>query len=72
MQALGASRRWPRKAITPAGIRALTIWARTRAGRPLIVAVRQIDGRDWLIIGARGMDAAEVAEFEEWEARRER
>ncbi len=69
LQALGAERRWPRWAVAPNGVRVLTVWARSDAGRPLIVAVRQIDAWDWQIIGARVMDGGNVAEFEEWEAR---
>ena len=67
VQALGADRRWPRRATGPGGVGALTVWARTRSGRPLIVAVRQTGDWDWLIIGARGMEPAEAAEFEQWE-----
>jgi hypothetical protein len=67
MQALGADRRWPRRATGPGGVGVLTVWARTRAGRPLIVAVRQSGDWDWLIIGARNMDPAETAEFKTWE-----
>jgi hypothetical protein len=52
-------------------VRVLTVWARTRTGRPLIVAVRQTADWDWdwdwLIIGARAMTAAETAEFDRWE-----
>jgi hypothetical protein len=41
----------------------LTVWARTTAGRPLIVAVRQTGEWNWLIIGARDMNPAEATEF---------
>ena len=68
MQALGADRRWPRGAAGPGGVGVLTVWARTRPGRPLIVAVRQVGDWDWLIIGARDMHPTETAEFERWEA----
>jgi hypothetical protein len=37
----------------------------------LIVAVRHLGGFDWLIVGAREMQAKEQTEFEEWEARDE-
>ena len=47
----------------------LTIWARTAAGRPLIVAMRRTGDWDWLIVGARDMDPAELAGFERWAAR---
>jgi hypothetical protein len=68
MQALSAPRRWPRPAArSDTGIRFLTIWARTRAGRPLMVALRPLDGRDWQIIAVRELTAAELAELEKWE-----
>ena len=68
LRALGATRRWTRWATGPGGVRVLTVWARTSAGRPLIVAVRQVD--DWQILGARDMNTADLAEFQEWEAHR--
>jgi hypothetical protein len=68
MQALGAARRWPRTAMSPDGIRALTLWSRTKDGRPLIVVLRHLQELDWLIVGARDPDPAELAEFVEWEA----
>ena len=52
------------------GLPVLTVWARTRAGRPLIVATVQLARFDQLIIGARDMTTDEVAEFEAWEATR--
>jgi hypothetical protein len=67
VQVLGAERRWPRPAKAPSGVDVLTVWARTRDGRPLIVAVRQVDRWDWTIIGARDMDPAEATEFARWE-----
>jgi hypothetical protein len=67
MQALGARRRWPRRASGPAGVPVLTVWARTREGRPLIVAVRQVDEWDWLIVGARDLTPMESTEYEQWE-----
>jgi hypothetical protein len=70
VQVLGAVDRWPRRAHGPDGLEVLTIWARTRAGRPLIVAVRQVDGWDWLIVGAREMRLAERREFVRWEEER--
>jgi hypothetical protein len=69
VQVLSAARRWPRKATAASGIGVLTIWARTAAGRPLIVAVRRTGDWDWLIIGARDMSPMELAGFERWEAR---
>ena len=68
MQALGAGRRWPRKAVSPDGIRALTVWSRSALGRPLIVVLRHLEDLDWLIVGARDMSPAEQAEFADWEA----
>jgi hypothetical protein len=46
----------------------LTIWGRTRNGRPLIVAVRMVEPFDQLIVGAWGMTADELDRGEEWEA----
>lgn len=65
--ALDAKRRLPRPARSPAGVPVLTVWARTRAGRPLVVAVRATGPRTWLIIGARDMSMTERAEFARWE-----
>jgi hypothetical protein len=68
MQALSTSRRWPRPATSPdTGIRVLTIWARARSGRVLVVALRPLDGRNWEIIGARALTATELNDFEKWE-----
>ena len=69
VQALSAERRWPRQALGPGDITVLTIWARTRRGRPLIVAVRRSGQWGWLIVGAREMYAAERMEFVRWEER---
>jgi len=66
-QVLDAERRWPRGAHSRARLTVLTIWARTRNGRPLIVAVRRTDEREWLIVGARDMHLQERAEFVRWE-----
>jgi hypothetical protein len=68
-QVLAADRRWPRRAVADTGVTVMTVWGRTRAGRPLIVAVKQVDTWDWLIVGARGMRPDEAASFEAWEAR---
>ena len=70
MQALRAQHRWPRPVIGPGDIALLTIWARTTAGRPLIVVTRRVDRFDSLIVAAREMNPAEAAEFERWEASR--
>jgi hypothetical protein len=66
-QVLDAARRWPRPGADRAGFRVLTVWGRTRAGRPLIVAVYYVHGFVWKIIGARDMTGAELAEFDRWE-----
>jgi hypothetical protein len=70
-QVLEADRRWPRPAVDPAGLRVLTIWARTRAGRALIVAVYHSSGHTWKILGAREMSTDELAEYAKWEERDE-
>lgn len=67
MQALDAERRWPRPAVGYGDIVVMTIWARTHAGRPLIVGVRQAGTWEWLIIGARDMRPTELAAFQAWE-----
>lgn len=66
MQALSAPRRLP-VAARSGGMPVLTIWARTNAGRPLIVALRKSGPLDQDIIGAREMTAAELGRFEQWE-----
>jgi hypothetical protein len=67
LQVLYAERRWPQRAHGPSGTTVLTIWARTRSGRPLIVAVRRVGEREWLIVGARDMYASERVDFVRWE-----
>lgn len=67
VEALDADRRWPRRATGPGGVEVLTVWARTRAGRPLVVAIRRHGEWDWLIIGARDLRPAEAAELARWE-----
>lgn len=68
-QALAATNRWPRHAVSH-GVPTLTIWARTRAGRGLIIALRPTGAMRWEIIGVRAMTPDEVAEFDGWEASR--
>jgi hypothetical protein len=64
--------RWPRPARSGVtGVATLTFWGRTVAGRALMVATRQVDEREWEIVGARDLRAAELVEFEAWEAARE-
>jgi hypothetical protein len=69
-QALGARRRWPRRATSATGVAVLTVWGRTAAGRPLVVAVYDMTGFTWKIIGARDMTDKELTEFSEWEETR--
>jgi hypothetical protein len=66
-QVLEAKRRWPRRATSATGVAVLTIWGRTSAGRPLIVAVYHRTGTTWKIIGARHMTDEELLEFSRWE-----
>jgi hypothetical protein len=70
MQALRAEHRWPRPVIGPDGVALLTIWARTTAGRRLIVVTRSAGTFDSWIVGAREMNPAEAAEYDRWEATR--
>jgi hypothetical protein len=70
-EALSSRYRWPRSARdTVLGLQVLTIWARTGAGRPLVVAVRQRSGWEWECVGARIMSPPELADFESWERER--
>ncbi|MGH3663897.1 MAG: hypothetical protein ACRDT8_16220 [Micromonosporaceae bacterium] len=68
LQALGADRKRPVPASSE-GVRLLTLWSRSGAGRPLIVTLRHKSGLDWWIVGARDMKPDELAEFEAWEAK---
>ncbi|WP_433212058.1 hypothetical protein ACQP00_51730 [Dactylosporangium sp. CS-047395] len=67
LQALNADRRLPRSGVA-LGLPVLSVWARTAAGRPLIVVLRHEGGLEWLIVGALDMTPAQRAEFEGWEA----
>jgi hypothetical protein len=71
MAILNGKIRWPRPAVASTGHAPLTIWGRTGAGRPLVVAVRPLEGRDWEIVGARVLTPGELGELEEWEAGRD-
>jgi hypothetical protein len=53
------------------GLRVLTIWGRTKAGRPLIVVLRPLGGFDYQILTALPMTVDQVAEFEAWEESRD-
>jgi hypothetical protein len=66
-QVLAAERRWPRRAKSPEGLVVLTVWGRTDAGRPLIVAVRRADEWTWQVVGARAMRPDEQRELQSWE-----
>jgi hypothetical protein len=70
-EVLSDERRWPRPAIALGGVEVLTMWGRTDAGRPLMVALRRKDDWDWWIAGARELTPAESAQLERWEARHE-
>lgn len=71
IEVLYADRRWPRRAVDPVtGLAALTIWARTDDGRPLIVTLRPRDHFDHQIVAARQMTPEQLEEFVEWEKTR--
>jgi hypothetical protein len=67
LQAAHATRRWPRKATDQHGIVYIAIWARTNAGRPIVVITKPVDGLDSYIVGARPLTPSEIAQFELWE-----
>jgi hypothetical protein len=67
LQVLNADRRWPRTAVSDTGMQVLTVWGRTRTGRPLLVAVRQVSQWDWQILGARDLNPKEAEELTTWE-----
>jgi hypothetical protein len=67
---LNAERRWPRTMVSDTGVQVLTVWGRTRAGRALLVAVRQVGRWDWEILGARDLRQEEAEELTRWEERR--
>jgi hypothetical protein len=70
-QVLESRRRWPRTATDAnTGLRVVTIWGRTTAGRALIVAVFRVDGLTWKIIGARELTTGEMDELAGWEETR--
>jgi hypothetical protein len=69
VQALAAHRRLPARAVG-ASPKVVGVYARTSAGRPLVVTVRHRGGFDWWILGARDMTDEERALFEAWEATR--
>jgi hypothetical protein len=70
MHVLYGARRRPVPVRSPSGLALVNIWGRTRAGRPLIVTVRQTGGFDALIVGAREMDSKEQEELSTWEISR--
>ncbi|WP_147138071.1 hypothetical protein [Stackebrandtia albiflava] len=65
LQVLGA--RWRRPVPAAGPMRLLTVWGRTRAGRPLIVVLRHEADLDYLIVAARQMTDTEAAEHARWE-----
>ncbi len=68
IEVLYADRRWPRRAVDPVtGLTALTIWARTGDGRPLIVTLRPRDHFEHQIVAARQMTPEQLEEFVAWE-----
>lgn len=67
LQVLTATRRLP-LAASSGGVPFIAIMGRTRAGRPLVVAVRKVGDFDQQIIGARDLTPAELKRFETWEA----
>jgi len=70
LQALDATVRWPRPAAGSDGGPYLTIWARTNAGRPIMVVTKPDGPLEWVIIGAQPLTAEQTAEFAAWEASR--
>ncbi|QLY28653.1 hypothetical protein [Nocardia huaxiensis] len=70
VEALESRYRWPRMSTSKTGLRVLQVWARTRDGKPIIVALRELGALDWQIIGAKPMtESQDIADFEEWESR---
>jgi hypothetical protein len=67
VQAVTTGRRLVRQG-SSLGLPVVSIWARTGAGRPLIVVLRHEGGMSWLIVGVLDMTPEQVAEFEHWEA----
>ncbi|MGY5209998.1 hypothetical protein [Nocardia gipuzkoensis] len=71
IEALYADHRWPRRGVDPVTeLSALTIWARTDSGRPLIVTLRLLDGFDHQIVAAQQMTPDQLQEFSKWEKTR--
>jgi hypothetical protein len=70
-QVLESRHRWPRTATdAKTGLRVVTVWGRTVAGRALIVAVFHLSGLTWKIIGARELTPVELDELGRWEQTR--
>ena len=70
LQVLAYAKRWPRRAVGPAGT-VPTIWGRTLTGRALLVVLRPEPGTlDHQIVLARELTAEEKAQLREWEATR--
>jgi hypothetical protein len=70
-QVLDSAKKWPRPGrSSDTGIGGLTIWGRTRAGRPLMIGVKLLPGLDMQVYSARELTVDQIAELEEWEATR--
>ncbi|MFB7837831.1 hypothetical protein ACWIGW_45395 [Nocardia brasiliensis] len=66
-QVLTARRRWPRPS-TGGPVRVTLIAGRTLAGRPVVVAVREVAPFQSLIVAAGELSGDDLAAFEQWEA----
>jgi hypothetical protein len=67
LQVLNNPRRMPVPVHGPRGLTYLAIYARTNAGKPVVVVIRHLGGHDAMIVAARRMTPADIALFEQWE-----
>ncbi|MGW6728746.1 hypothetical protein ACWF9G_22840 [Nocardia sp. NPDC055029] len=65
-EVLTARRRWPRPS-TGGPVPVTLIAGRTRAGKPVKVAVREVEPFRSLIVAAGELTGDDLAEFEKWE-----
>ncbi|WP_280264672.1 hypothetical protein [Nocardia wallacei] len=65
-QVLTARRRWPRPS-TGGPVRVTLIAGRTLAGRPVVVAVREVAPFESIVVAAAELAGEDLAAFEEWE-----